>query len=1004
MTSRVETKLSNSQINIYLLAAGNNRYTKKPCSLWSFGNGKSILEWQIDTFERSLSNSKINIIVGYESQSIVDNQPGHKFLYSPDWDKSSALHSFLSASNGYNDHAIVMYGDTVFHPETIQELSLVEGDVIIAFDSVWKQRFSGRSPRDISIAETLNIQPYGKVEYTGLVRFSKKVMKWISKRNFNYQSTSTFIDLFSDIVAEGFKVVPFDVAGAWAEMNQPNDLVHFILGNKAETLCRVQPKLKKSKVCDQMVCLWHDWTVSPELEIEQVQAMFGGRPLIVRSSSDEEDSWETASAGVFESILNVDCDDANALQDAIHRVFSSYRERSSDSQVLIQPFVSNVSISGVIFTCDLITGAPYYVINFDDVSGQTDAVTSGRSTHSRTVIAFRNNINSALSIDPRLKKVVDAVRELEEILGYDKLDVEFVIDQDDLCFIFQIRPIVVKHAEYAMETEKLTDYLVEAQRKFNNWQKKPSHIFGQHTVFSGMTDWNPAEIIGCRPNPLAVSLYNHLISEEVHAKQRSEFGYRDIRPSPLVVTFCGQPYVDCRASINSFIPEDLPEGTALRLVDAYMELLKRNPELHDKLESDIVFSIWIPTFAEDAILRFKNQKVTTHDIKILEQSLKKLTANALVRLNDDISSINMLSERLESLKSCDLDPIEKIYQLIENCKKFGTLAFAHAARAGFVAVTLLNNFVKLGSLTQDRMLQFQASVPTVASDLQFALSDPNSGVDALVRQFGHLRPGTYDVTQTAYWEKPEFFFQQRGQSTPIKKADKNDFVFSHKELYEFQRFLNELPLEIKVEELIQYFRQAIQARESTKFNFTRSLSVALDIISQFGTEDLGLIRAEVGYLTIDDISALRTGQLDEMIIPEFVKLRKTITCTKQLAKLPGFIGHKDDFFGYEQAKAKANFITRSSVIAELVFIIENQTSFCGGKIIAIPNADPGFDWVFSRNIVGLITQYGGPNSHMAIRCAELSIPAAIGVGEKLYENLCEGLVILDCKKERLENV
>ena len=44
---------------------------------------------------------------------------------------------------------------------------------------------------------------------------------------------------------------------------------------------------------------------------------------------------------------------------------------------------------------------------------------------------------------------------------------------------------------------------------------------------------------------------------------------------------------------------------------------------------------------------------------------------------------------------------------------------------------------------------------------------------------------------------------------------------------------------------------------------------------------------------------------------------------------------------------------------------------------------------FSHNIAGLITQYGGTNSHMAIRCAELGIPAAIGIGDKRYENLQE---------------
>ncbi len=63
----------------------------------------------------------------------------------------------------------------------------------------------------------------------------------------------------------------------------------------------------------------------------------------------------------------------------------------------------------------------------------------------------------------------------------------------------------------------------------------------------------------------------------------------------------------------------------------------------------------------------------------------------------------------------------------------------------------------------------------------------------------------------------------------------------------------------------------------------------------------------------------------------------------------------------------------------------------------IENADPGYDWIFSRKIKGLITQYGGANSHMAIRCAELNLPAAIGCGEKKFEELKRSKMIeIDC--------
>ena len=151
-------------------------------------------------------------------------------------------------------------------------------------------------------------------------------------------------------------------------------------------------------------------------------------------------------------------------------------------------------------------------------------------------------------------------------------------------FYIQIRPIAVDHSHHKLDDENFYLNLNDAQEQFNNLQKNPSHILGSYTVFSNMTDWNPAEIIGTRPNSLAINLYNYLITEKVWSKQRAEFGYRDITPSPLIHNFCAQPYVNCRTSINSFIPADLNRDCISRLVDAYLNILKENPHLHDKLE------------------------------------------------------------------------------------------------------------------------------------------------------------------------------------------------------------------------------------------------------------------------------------------------------------------------------------------------------------------------------------------------------------------------------------
>ena len=74
-----------------------------------------------------------------------------------------------------------------------------------------------------------------------------------------------------------------------------------------------------------------------------------------------------------------------------------------------------------------------------------------------------------------------------------------------------------------------------------------------------------------------------------------------------------------------------------------------------------------------------------------------------------------------------------------------------------------------------------------------------------------------------------------------------------------------------------------------------------------------------------------------------------------------------------------------------------------GKIVLIPQADPGYDWLFGQDISGLITIYGGANSHMAIRSAEFGIPAAIGIGNVEYKRIeMAHSLCLDSIKEKID--
>ena len=99
-------------VNIFMLAAGYNKYTDRACSLWSFGNGKSILDWQLAAFEKAFPENLVNIVVGYDFQKIVENHPNQSFSHVVDWEKGTPLHSFQSVLKDFSTPTIAMYGET----------------------------------------------------------------------------------------------------------------------------------------------------------------------------------------------------------------------------------------------------------------------------------------------------------------------------------------------------------------------------------------------------------------------------------------------------------------------------------------------------------------------------------------------------------------------------------------------------------------------------------------------------------------------------------------------------------------------------------------------------------------------------------------------------------------------------------------------------------------------------------------------------------------------------
>src|SRR5439155_14746181 len=252
----------------------------------------------------------------------------------------------------------------------------------------------------------------------------------------------------------------------------------------------------------------------------------------------------------------------------------------------------------------------------------------------------------------------------------------------------QVRPIAVTHTPQPIDDAAIAGALFEARRFLGEHRAPSPTLVGSTTRYSVMTDWNPAEIVGTNPKRLALSLYRHLITDEVWAQQRAEYGYRDVRPCPLLVEVVGHPYVDVRASFNSFVPASLTEALATRLVEHYLADLAARPSLHDKVEFDVVFTCLTVDFDKQAT-RLRDAGFSVDEIDQLRLSLQRVTRIGFDRLDGFLEQLPVLDARVRAIQDSQMLPLERAFHHLEVAHRFGTLVFSHLARSAFVATSLL---------------------------------------------------------------------------------------------------------------------------------------------------------------------------------------------------------------------------------------------------------------------------------------------------------------------------
>lgn len=1032
-------------MQIFLFGAAkpgrNKRHSiQHPFALEKLIQGERVLDWMLHELESAgISAQQVYFVGGYQVEEIIQAYPQLNYVINPRWEETHVMGSLRYAMRQWNGGPVLLcYADTVFRASIFQRILSHQDGVYAGVDLSFLQRITDQPARKQAEKVRLdqgrlvevgrsNLDPtLADGQFTGLMYIDRTTAAQLQRLlledsvgGLSDQSSLTdLLHLFIDVWKQ--PVFSIEVNQDWAELDTPADLARFIFGTKAETLARIRPFMQRARICEQIHFDLRSWMESESLWLDQIQSEFAGRDLIIRSSSVEEDSWESSQAGAFLSVAGVHADDRTQLKTAIEQVIQAFREAGTgrfnpNNQVLVQPFVQDVAMSGVAFTRHLESGSPYYIINYDDTSGKTDTITSGNAQESKSIAIYKQA--SSTLADTRLQQLVDALAELQQVTGHSSLDVEFVHTNAGEWYIVQVRPITL-HQSVASD-EEFDTLLQQAKAMINHRMQAFSHLYGDTTILADMPDWNPAEMIGIRPTPLALSLYQYLITDSAWRIARAQIGYHHPAHERLLYCIGGHPYIDVRNSFNNLIPAGLSEALSHKLLNHYLGRLAAHPHLHDKVEFEIVITCFTADI-DRHLNRLRDDGFSETEIHELAQALHRLTDDAVLGKRASISACLLQTEQLaERVKNWDkvdghiAGLPHRIQSLLDDCRENGTIPFSIMARYGFIAASLLRGFVAAGILTEERKHAFLHSIETVASSLVKQMNDVLAGKQTrseFLASFGHLRPGTYDIHSYSYQENPDHYFPDslavhRAIDQPTEQ-DHPSFEFTLHERDALAKELERMQLTCTFEELIDFIRQATAAREYAKFQFTKSVDAILRLLVRWG-QSYQIDRAAMGYLFIDDILQLNKTQLG---VDWNLYLRERIQFGQQWHERVNRMETPQLIFGascldhVEHNTAHPNFVTGKSIVAEIVHLQpETPVEALAGRIVLTEGADPGYDWIFLHPIQGLITKYGGSASHMTIRCAEFGLPAAIGCGEEWFQLLrhAKGKVELNCLQKKI---
>ncbi len=728
---------------------------------------------------------------------------------------------------------------------------------------------------------------------------------------------------------------------------------------------------------------------------EDVLSLYGNDNIIIRKSYDVRQQGAYVGTGTFSGIKNINASSREDVMSAIEKVFFTVDKSDEKRKIIIHRQYSNMYMCGVVHTRDVLYGRPYYMVvyNFMNDFSQDDNHGMSRTKW------IASNVSREF-LDEYFFNLVLALKHIEEAnAGVTELDVEFCVDDECNVRIYQIKPMDGLAGKHILTTD----------REFMDTKSfAKCNYLDTHHIMSHEAYWNPAQTVGQDPRPLDYSLYKGMLTSGIWGEGISKLGYEPVNDDGMMHRIGNRPYVSIDNLIVGLTPANLPLKLKYKLYNYYENRLRENEKLHKYVDTEVVLSSY--NFSTKSLLEnLKNYEFEDGEIIEFETALHNMTANVIRSYPDiydkDYENLKqVITKRREIRNSHPMDEtnVMKLYkyinELIEIIKTYGAEGYTTQERCDFIAFGMCKSLVKEGYFTAKEMESFVESIETIESEFNLDLDAYNSGIlswKEFDSRYGHLRLGNCDIRSHSYREL-------YSNMTVIREcvADTKDLDVITLDKDILDRALLDSKFDVTSDELIFFIRKAIQNNSRYKFEYTKTLSLFLDIISKMG-ELMGIDTEDMSYLELHDLTSYHSR--DSYI--QIIEARRNMYHAYSYLVLPDMVFNVGDMDVIDIDQKEPFFITDKVIRAEVLYYDDIHDRDVDGKIVILTRSNSGFDWLFTRDIKGIITKYGDKNSNIARKCRDYGIPAVIGCGERLFQRIIMmNQVELDCANKKIISV